>query len=94
MPGSTAPESTGTFTVTVHEEWSPIGAARFGELLESGFFTNCKFFRVIKGFMAQFGISGDPQVARKWRDLKITDDSKGKASTAGRPRKWCPPVAE
>ena len=46
---------------------APTGAARFEELVNDGFFTDIKFFRVVSGFMAQFGIAGDPAVAAKWR---------------------------
>ena len=53
---------------------APKGAARFDELVKSGFFTDIKFFRVVSGFMAQFGISGDPALAAKWRTNTITDD--------------------
>ena len=68
-----------SFTVEVHPEWSPIGAARFKELVtaEPTFFTGVRFFRVISGFMAQFGISGTPSVAAEWRAKKIADDPKG-----------------
>jgi peptidyl-prolyl cis-trans isomerase A (cyclophilin A) len=68
-----------SFVVEVHPEWSPIGAARFKELVtaEPSFFTGVRFFRVISGFMAQFGISGSPSVAAEWRVKKIKDDPKG-----------------
>lgn len=66
--------SKGTFVVEVTRAWSPNGADRFYNLVKNGFFDNTKFFRVIPGFMAQFGISGDPAVAAKWRDANIADD--------------------
>lgn len=64
----------GTFVVEVTRAWSPNGADRFYNLVKNGFFDNTKFFRVIPGFMAQFGISGNPAVAAKWRDANIQDD--------------------
>jgi peptidyl-prolyl cis-trans isomerase A (cyclophilin A) len=64
----------GDFVVEVHNDWAPLGAKRFRELVEAGFYDNCKFFRVIPDFMVQFGISGDPKVMDKWRDAKIKDD--------------------
>jgi len=64
----------GQFVVEVHPEWAPKGAKRFAELVKEKFFDNVRFFRVIDGFMAQFGISGDPEVAATWREKKITDD--------------------
>ena len=62
------------FDVEVHPKWAPKGAARFKEMVDTQFFRNVKFFRVIKNFMAQFGISGNPKVAKAWREKKIRDD--------------------
>lgn len=64
----------GNVTVEVHPEWAPIGAKRFSELVQEHFFDSVRFFRVIDGFMAQFGISGDPAVASKWRERSIRDE--------------------
>ncbi len=64
----------GDFVIKVRPEWAPEGAKRFRELVESGFYDGVKFFRVVEGFMAQFGISGDPEVSAKWRDSNIPDD--------------------
>ena len=66
--------SKGDFVVQVHRAWSPNGAARFHELVKSGFYDNCRFFRVMPDFMAQWGINGDPKVMDKWRDANIPDD--------------------
>mmetsp|Transcript_20284 Transcript_20284/g.43913 ORF Transcript_20284/g.43913 Transcript_20284/m.43913 type:complete len:206 (-) Transcript_20284:35-652(-) len=71
------------FKVRVHPEWAPLGAARFRELVAAGFYNDCRFFRVISGFMAQFGISGDPELNTKWREKKITDDAVAKSNTRG-----------
>ena len=64
----------GNFTVEVTRESSPNGADRFYNLVKSGYFTDIAFFRVIPGFMGQFGIHGDPKVAAAWREARITDD--------------------
>jgi len=64
----------GTFVVEVTREWSPNGADRFYQLVNAGFFDDCKFFRVVPGFVVQFGINGDPKVAAKWKDANISDD--------------------
>lgn len=64
----------GPVVIEVTRAWAPKGADRFYNLVKSGFFTDIAFFRVIDGFMAQFGIHGDPQVSAKWRDAKIADD--------------------
>jgi peptidyl-prolyl cis-trans isomerase A (cyclophilin A) len=66
--------SAGTFVVAVHREWAPLGADRFYSLARSGFFDGARFFRVLPGFVAQFGMHGDPGVSRAWFDQRIPDD--------------------
>lgn len=66
--------SQGDFTIEVHRAWSPNGADRFFNLVKNGFFDDCRFFRVISGFMVQFGINGDPKISAKWRPATIPDD--------------------
>jgi peptidyl-prolyl cis-trans isomerase A (cyclophilin A) len=66
--------SKGPFVIEVHREWAPQGADRFYNLVKNGFFDNARFFRVIEGFMVQFGINGDPKIAAVWRDADIKDD--------------------
>src|SRR6266404_2215573 len=51
--------SAGQFVIEVHRDWDPSGADRFYNLVKNGFFDECRFFRVLPGFMAQFGINGD-----------------------------------
>jgi peptidyl-prolyl cis-trans isomerase A (cyclophilin A) len=64
----------GKFTVEVTRSLSPNGADRFYNLVRSGYFKDVAFFRVIPGFMCQFGIHGDPAVSAKWREANIADD--------------------
>lgn len=64
----------GDMVVQVTRAWSPNGADRFYNLVKIGFYDNTAFFRVINGFMAQVGITGDPTVNAKWRDARIQDD--------------------
>lgn len=64
----------GEITIEVTRAWSPLGADRFYNLVKAGFFTDIAVFRVISGFMAQFGIHGDPAVSAKWREARINDD--------------------
>ena len=66
--------SAGTFVVEVHRDWAPNGADRFYNLVKNGFFDNARFFRVISGFMVQFGINADPKISRVWREARIKDD--------------------
>jgi peptidyl-prolyl cis-trans isomerase A (cyclophilin A) len=66
--------SKGDFVIEVHREWAPLGADRFYNLVQGGFYDDCRFFRVVKGFMAQFGINGDPKVQANWVGAKIQDD--------------------
>jgi peptidyl-prolyl cis-trans isomerase A (cyclophilin A) len=75
--------SKGSFVVEVHRDWAPIGADRFYNLVKNGFYDNARFFRVISGFMVQFGISGDPQVSAKWRQANIQDDPVRASNHAG-----------
>eukprot|EP00658_Telonema_sp_P-2_P041823 TRINITY_DN2994_c0_g1_i5.p1 TRINITY_DN2994_c0_g1~~TRINITY_DN2994_c0_g1_i5.p1 ORF type:complete len:213 (+),score=53.09 TRINITY_DN2994_c0_g1_i5:252-890(+) len=65
----------GKFVVEVNRDWSPHGADRFYELVTTGFFKGTRVFRVVKDFVAQWGISGDPATALKWQNMDIEDDS-------------------
>lgn len=75
--------SKGTFDVEVHRAWSPNGADRFYNLVTNGFFDNERFFRVISGFMVQFGINGDPAVNTAWKDAVIADDAVTQTNAPG-----------
>ena len=65
----------GAFTIQCVRTYSPNGADRFYNLVKSGYFTDIAFFRVIPGFMGQFGIHGDPAISAKWREANIQDDA-------------------
>ncbi|MEM8782263.1 MAG: peptidylprolyl isomerase [Planctomycetota bacterium] len=67
-------DDTATFTVRTHRAWAPLGADRFYSLVKSGYFNDQRVFRVVPGFVAQFGIHGDPSVAAQWRRAQIADD--------------------
>lgn len=66
--------SKGNFTVVAHRDWAPRGVDRFYHLVRLGFFDDARFFRVLSGFMAQFGINGDPRVTAAWEPLTLEDD--------------------
>jgi len=73
----------GDFTVQVHRDWAPLGADRFYNLVRNGYFTNAAFFRVLPGFVVQFGLSANPQVNKAWEDAKIKDDPVMGSNTRG-----------
>ena len=73
----------GNFTIEVTRSLSPNGADRFYNLVRSGYFKDVAFFRVIPGFMCQFGIHGDPGVSAKWRAAAIADDPVKGSNTRG-----------
>jgi peptidyl-prolyl cis-trans isomerase A (cyclophilin A) len=64
----------GVFVIEVQRDWAPNGADRFYNLVKNGFYDNVRFFRVISGFMVQFGIHGDPRISAQWRSATIPDD--------------------
>src|SRR5258706_5260612 len=64
----------GPIVIEVHRDWAPRGADRFHELVTTGYFDDNRFFRVVKGQWAQFGVNGDPAVARQWRTRTFADD--------------------
>ena len=73
----------GNFTIEVTRSLAPNGADRFYNLAKSGYFTDIAFFRVVPGFMCQFGINGDPNISAKWRDANIPDDPVKGSNTRG-----------
>jgi homoserine O-acetyltransferase len=64
----------GALLIEVHREWAPLGADRFFNLVEAGYYDDSRFSRVVAGRWAQFGISGHPEIARAWRSHTIPDD--------------------
>ena len=75
--------SKGAFVLEVHRDWAPAGADRFYNLVKNGFYDNARFFRVISGFMVQFGINGDPKVSAVWREARIKDDPVQQSNSRG-----------
>jgi peptidyl-prolyl cis-trans isomerase A (cyclophilin A) len=64
----------GAFVVQVHRDWAPLGADRFFNLVKNGFYDDGRLFRVIPGFMVQFGINGNAAIQSKWLDANLKDD--------------------
>lgn len=73
----------GDVVIDVTRAWAPRGADRFYNLVRGGFFTNAAFFRVLSGFMAQFGMSARPDVSRVWANANIADDPVVKSNKRG-----------
>jgi peptidyl-prolyl cis-trans isomerase A (cyclophilin A) len=90
-PDAASPESfrvkfettKGPVTVEVTRAWAPKGADRFYRLVSEGYFKDLRFFRVLPGFMAQFGLSGDPALNAKMDSLQIPDDPVTQSNTRG-----------
>jgi len=76
--------ASGKVVIQIHPDWAPLGASRLKEMIEAKFLDNCRFFRVINGFMGQFGIHGDPEVAKKWGARRIKDDAKPKSGVSNK----------
>lgn len=75
--------SAGEFVLEVHREWAPKGADRFEELVRAGYYDDSRFFRVVAGKWAQFGIAGKPEVSQVWRNRQIADDVLKQSNTRG-----------
>ena len=75
--------SKGDFVMEVHRDWSPKGADRFYNLVANGYYDNVRFFRVMSGFMVQFGIHGDSEVTAAWQGHRINDDPVVQSNTRG-----------
>ncbi len=73
----------GDFVVHVTRVWSPRGADRFYNLVKHNYFDGAAFFRVLKGFMAQFGLSAFPEVNKAWLNANIHDDPVKRSNTRG-----------
>lgn len=78
--------SHGSFVVECNRSWAPNGVDRLYELVNQQFFDDARFFRVVKSprpFIIQFGISADPDTARRWRNATIPDDDVEQTNAAG-----------
>src|SRR5262245_46259805 len=67
--------SKGRFVVAVNRAWAPLGVDRFYALVKSGFYDENRFFRVIPGYIVQFGLNPTPSVNEQWREKRLADDS-------------------
>ena len=83
LPQPLKKSNSASFEVEVRPDLAPLAALRFKELVDAKFFKGVRFFRVIEGFMAQFGISGKPDIAAQWRERKMVDDPVKGSNTRG-----------
>jgi peptidyl-prolyl cis-trans isomerase A (cyclophilin A) len=75
--------SAGDVVLLVHRDWAPLGADRFYNLVKNGFYDDTRVYRVLEGFMAQFGMNGDPRVNMAWRNKVIVDDPVAQTNRRG-----------
>jgi peptidyl-prolyl cis-trans isomerase A (cyclophilin A) len=75
--------SKGDIIVEVRRSWAPYGADRFYNLVRGGYYDEARFFRIIQGRWAQFGINGDSRIANLWRTNFIPDDPAGQSNVRG-----------
>jgi peptidyl-prolyl cis-trans isomerase A (cyclophilin A) len=64
----------GDVIIEVFRDWAPLGADRFVNLVRYGYYDEARFFRVTAGRWVQFGVNGDPAIARAWRTATLRDD--------------------
>lgn len=75
--------SQGPFVIEVHRDWAPYGADRFYTLVKRGFYDGTRFFRVLGGFMAQFGLNGDPKVQGEYAAANLLDEPAKQSNVRG-----------
>jgi peptidyl-prolyl cis-trans isomerase A (cyclophilin A) len=76
--------SQGPFVIEVHREWAPLAADRFYNLVKNGFYDETRFFRVVSGFVAQFGLHAEPSVQARWQTARMKDEPVVQSNTRGR----------
>ncbi len=74
----------GFIVIRVTRAWAPHGADRFYNLVKAGFYDDCRFFRVVPKFVAQFGIHGTPAVAAAWETARLPPDRAWQSNSRGR----------
>ena len=75
--------SQGSFVIAVERMWAPVAADRFYNLVKNGFYNDTRFFRVLDGFMVQFGLHADPSVQSAWRSANLKDEPVTQSNTRG-----------
>jgi len=75
--------SQGPFVIEVQREWAPLAADRFYTLVRRGFYDDARFFRVLNGFMAQFGLNGDPKIQGQYALANLLDEPPKQSNLRG-----------
>jgi len=73
----------GPFVIEAHRDWAPLAADRFYNLVKNGFYDGNRFFRVLDGFMAQFGLNGDPEIQSAWQTANLMDEPPKQSNLRG-----------
>ncbi len=76
--------SRGVFVIAVHPQWAPHGAERFLFLVDSEYYDDARFHRVVPDFIVQWGLAGDPALTAEWLNAGLPDDSVAASNTRGR----------
>ena len=75
--------SAGAFVIEVQRAWAPLAADRFYNLVNNGFYDGVRFFRVLDGFMVQFGLHGNAEIQRRWQSAGLKDEPVMQSNTRG-----------
>ena len=76
--------SRGPVSLRIRRDWSPLGADRFHYLVKNGFYDEARFFRVVDGFVAQWGLPANPALADPWQARTLSDEPVKSSNTRGR----------
>jgi peptidyl-prolyl cis-trans isomerase A (cyclophilin A) len=76
--------SRGSFTVAAHRDWSPLGVDRLHFLVAHGYYDGARFFRVVPGFVVQWGIAASPALSAVWSERNLPDEPVRQSNTRGR----------
>ena len=73
----------GDIVFEMHRDWSPLGVDRFYNLVRAGYYDDTRFYRVVKDRWTQFGINGDPEISKVWRNRTLPDEPRRVSNTRG-----------
>jgi peptidyl-prolyl cis-trans isomerase A (cyclophilin A) len=74
----------GPIVLEAHRDWAPLGADRLWQLARAGYYDGARFFRVVDGFIVQWGIAADPRATAAWRERRLADDPVRESNRRGR----------